>query len=385
MSSEPPSRPAPSEDPARYVMVGGFLGAGKTTAIARLGRLLAARGRRVGLITNDQSRGLVDTALLRAGGFAVEEIAGGCFCCRFASLHEAAARLRAAHRPEVFLAEPVGSCTDLVATVSYPLRRIYGDRFQIAPLSVLVDPRRAARVFGLSGGRSFSDKVLYVYAKQLEEADLIVVNKCDALDAGGRERLVETLRARFQQAEVRCISARTGEGVEAWLERILEGTGARRGTIEVDYEVYAEGEARLGWLNATLDVRAEGAFDGDGLLLRLVGDLGRRIAAQGGEVAHLKATLETVGTGMLSVVSLVGGESEPDLRESVLSHAGSGALILNVRAEASPEMLAELVREAVARENARGGVFLEIEHHDCLAPARPVPTWRDVVAEGSDP
>ena len=30
---------------------------------------------------------------------------------------------------------------------SYPLRRIYGDRFTIAPLSVLVDPQRALRVF----------------------------------------------------------------------------------------------------------------------------------------------------------------------------------------------------------------------------------------------
>jgi hypothetical protein len=35
-----------------------------------------------------------------------------------------------------------------VATVTYPLRRMYGDSFTIAPLSVLVDPIRARRVFG---------------------------------------------------------------------------------------------------------------------------------------------------------------------------------------------------------------------------------------------
>ena len=125
--------------------------------------------------------------MLRARGFATEEIPGGCFCCRFNSLVEAAQRLTAATRPDVFIAEPVGSCTDLVATVTYPLRRIYGDDFSIAPLSVLVDPVRARRVLGLEEGGKFSEKVLYIYRKQLEEADLIVINKIDLLDGDPAE------------------------------------------------------------------------------------------------------------------------------------------------------------------------------------------------------
>src|SRR6059058_6059112 len=147
-------------DKCRYIMIGGFLGAGKTTSVARLARRLTDQGRRVGLITNDQGSELVDTAFLRSRGFATEEISGGCFCCRFNSLVEAANKLSAATRPDVFIAEPVGSCTDLVATVSYPLRRIYGDNFSIAPLSALVDPIRAQRVFGLERGGKFSEKVL---------------------------------------------------------------------------------------------------------------------------------------------------------------------------------------------------------------------------------
>ena len=78
---------------ARYIMIGGFLGAGKTTAVGKLAARLTAQGRRVGLITNDQGRNLVDTAMLRSQGFATEEIPGGCFCCRFNSLVEAAHRL----------------------------------------------------------------------------------------------------------------------------------------------------------------------------------------------------------------------------------------------------------------------------------------------------
>jgi G3E family GTPase len=102
----------------RYIMVGGFLGAGKTTAMLRFGQHLADKGLRVGLITNDQSSGLVDTTMLSASGFPVRDH-GRLLCCRFTSLTNAAERLTVRTTPDVFLAEPVGSCTDLKATVSY--------------------------------------------------------------------------------------------------------------------------------------------------------------------------------------------------------------------------------------------------------------------------
>jgi G3E family GTPase len=205
---------------ADYIMVGGFLGAGKTTAMLRLAEHLSAGGQRVGLITNDQSHGLVDTSIVSASGYPVQEITGGCFCCRFNSLTEAADRLTHDVRPDVFLAEPVGSCTDLRATVQYPLRRLYGNAYRVAPLSVLVDPTRAARVLGLESGRSFSPKVLYVYQKQLEEADIIVINKSDLLDAARRDALERALRARFPQSDIVTVSARTGANLDDWFGRL---------------------------------------------------------------------------------------------------------------------------------------------------------------------
>src|SRR5580698_5205871 len=191
---------------ALYIMIGGFLGAGKTTAVLQFARRFRAEGKRAGLITNDQSFGLVDTAMLTSHGFDVEEIGGGCFCCRFNSLVEASDKLSSDARPDVFIAEPVGSCTDLRAAVSYPLRRIYGDDFHVAPLSVLVDPIRAERILGLESGRSFAPKVLYVYEKQLEEADAIVINKSDLLDEARLKRLREALGERYPHAKLFAVS-----------------------------------------------------------------------------------------------------------------------------------------------------------------------------------
>jgi len=365
----------PREDRARYIMIGGFLGAGKTTAMIRLSRHLTDQGLRVGLISNDQSSGLVDTALLRSKGFPVEEIPGGCFCCRFNSLVDAADHLDQTTKPDVFIAEPVGSCTDLVATVSYPLRRIYGDRFEVAPMSVLVDPRRAARVLGLEQGAQFSEKVVYVYRKQLEEADIIVVNKCDAISDALRERLVIALRASFPRSKVVCASAKDGSGLGAWFDHLDHAAAGSAPSMELNYDLYAEGEALLGWLNCTVRIDSDGSFDANQTLLGLARDLRTRIAARGGEIAHLKMTLDSGdGTGSLSVVSLVRSDGEPDLRESLMDRVKGGSLILNLRAEADPDFLAEAAGQSLATLGA--GLRTTIEHSEHFRPARPQPVHR---------
>jgi G3E family GTPase len=362
---------------ARYVMVGGFLGAGKTTAILRLARHLTGQGLRVGLITNDQSTGLVDTALLGAQGFSVEEITGGCFCCRFGSLLEAADRLSREARPDVFVAEPVGSCTDLTATVSYPLRRIYGDDYRIAPLSVLVDPLRALRVLGVEPGPAFSPKVRYVYGKQIEEAEVLVINKVDLLVAERLEALRAALRGANPRAEILAVSAREGTGLAAWFERIASAEAGTAPPPELDYDDYAEGEACLGWLNATVQVEAARPFDGNRLLRDLADRVQRRLGGDGIEVAHLKAVLTPEEDGAdIAVLNLVRGDAAPEMSHTLGEPLGSGELVVNLRAEGDPEALEAALRAALAEGAGAQDARLHVEHLERFRPARPVPVHR---------
>ena len=360
---------------ADYIMVGGFLGAGKTTAMLRLAEHLTARGQKVGLITNDQSQGLVDTSMVTAKGYPVEEITGGCFCCRFNSLTDAADRLARDARPDVFLAEPVGSCTDLRATVQYPLRRMYGDNYRVAPLSVLVDPKRAARILGIESGPSFSPKVLYVYEKQLEEADIIVINKSDLLSDTQRETLKKALEARFPQADVITVSARTGENLDDWFSR-LSGTLASRPAMEVDYDIYAEGEALLGWLNATCRVSSSSAFDGNDLLQRLAEDVRGRLEKAGIEVAHFKMTLAPDEGNDLAVLNLVRTDTRAESPHRLADDLTDGELILNLRAEGDPEDLKTMALTALAETTRTMGVTASVDHIEHFRPGRPQPTHR---------
>jgi Putative GTPases (G3E family) len=358
-------------DRARYLMVGGFLGAGKTTAILQLARLLTSRGLRVGLITNDQSVGLVDTVVLGNDEFPVEEITGGCFCCRFHSLMEASDRLTQNSRPEVFIAEPVGSCTDLIAAVSFPLRKIYGDNFHVAPLSVLVDPIRAERILGIAQGGSFSPKVRYVYGKQLEEAEIIVVNKCDLLSAERQDRLEAALRLAFPQAEVLRISAREGAGIPQWLDRLSSDDALLDAAPEVDYDTYAEGEALLGWVNAAVTLRSMAEFDGNQLLRAIAASTRQGLA--GVEIAHLKMTLSPDDNGSdIAVLNLVRSDGAAEMSHSLDGPITGGELLLNLRAEADPELL----RRSVLSALDACGCDTEVKHIEHFRPSKPQPTYR---------
>ncbi len=356
---------------SQYLMIGGFLGAGKTTAILKLARMLTRAGKTVGLITNDQSVGLVDSVVLSNGEFAVEEITGGCFCCRFNSLVDASERLSTETRPDVFIAEPVGSCTDLVAAVSFPLKKIYGDDFRVAPLSVLIDPIRAERILGLAAGNSFSPKVLYVYGKQLEEAEVIVINKCDLLDAARQDRLEAALRKAYPQADVVRISARAEQGLDAWLTRMTAEELQAESVPDVDYQIYAEGEALLGWLNVSVTIRTAQDVDGNELLRGIAANT--RKALEGVEIAHLKMTLvpEEDG-GDIGVLNLVRSDGTAEMSHSLKSALDAGELLINLRAEAEPELLRQSVLDALAA----CGCETELKHVEFFRPGKPEPTYR---------
>lgn len=363
----------------RFIMIGGFLGAGKTTTISRLARHYLNQGQKVGLVTNDQAQDLVDTNSLRAQGFSVEEVAGACFCCRFDDLVSKVGKLQEGERPDVILAEPVGSCTDLVATVVQPLRDLYGERFEVAPYPVLFKPSHGLKILKREPDAGFSPKAAYIFRKQLEEADAIVINRIDEISPAVLTELIDLVTEEYFGVPLLQMSAKTGQGFEALTELLDQQGPFGRKILDIDYDVYAEGEAELGWLNSAVRIQSPQPFDLDVLLLDILSTLRDEFQAAGAEVAHLKA----IGLRDLSfgVANLVSSANEPELSLPARGMVTDAEVIVNARVAADPIMLEKQVRQLLPDVSRKYNGTVEIRSMQSFRPGRPQPTHRYAVAK----
>jgi CobW/HypB/UreG, nucleotide-binding domain len=342
--------------------------------MSRLARFYSARGQRVGLVTNDQAQDLVDTTSLRAQGFAVEEVAGACFCCRFNDLVDKVGSLRQGERPDVILAEPVGSCTDLVATVVQPLRDLYGDQFEVALYPVLFKPSHGLKILRAETGSGFSPKAAYIFVKQLEEADAIVINRIDEIDSATLRELTGLVNKQFAGVPVLAMSAKTGQGFEG-LTALLEQQGAfGRKILNIDYDIYAEGEAELGWLNASAVVHGTAPFDLDRLLMDVIGGLREAFAGLNAEVAHLKVI--GLSEASFGVANLVSSGTLPELSLSSRGRVSSAEVIVNARVAADPALIEPPVRQTLQQVCATYQARAEVRSLQSFRPGRPTPTHR---------
>ena len=357
-----------------YIMVGGFLGAGKTSTISRLARHYMEQGRKVGIVTNDQTTDLVDTQSLRSQGFDVGEVAGSCFCCNFNALTSTVEHLGAGQLPDVILAEPVGSCTDLVATVIRPLTEVYGVPLDIAPYGVILKPSHGLRILRGEKTSGFSPKANYIFRKQIEEADFVVINRVDELSPGEITELQTLIEAEYPGRPVLRCSAKTGDGFTALIETLEQRGHFGRRVMEVDYDIYAEGEAELGWLNSQVVVESTQNFDLDAFLMDLIQRLHARLLSSSAEAAHLKVI--GLCDSSYAVANLVSNATGPELSLASNSRTLSANIVVNARVATDPAELEAIVREELAAAAAAMGVSRNVISLQSFRPGRPVPTHR---------
>jgi len=348
--------------PPHLVLVGGFLGAGKTTLILAAAGQLARQGLRSAVILNDQGDALVDTALAKAHGLEAGEVAGGCFCCRFSDLMDSAERLLA-YSPDVIFAEPVGSCTDLNATTVLPIQSAYRDKFRLAPLTVLVDPARART---LSQPDADSDQV-FLFSKQVQEADLVCLTKAD----------VYPDRIEIGHPSVRQLSAQTGEGVAAWLDEVLSGRLAAAGSVlDIDYERYAQAEAALVWLNLEVTVECTAPQSPAMVLGPLFDGIEAELTRAGIPIVHLKAST-TSDSGWVKAAVCANREQPVVDGDLDASPSRRHRILVNLRSGGDPETVRAIVEAEVQKLNGR----LDGLRVACFRPSPPQPEYRMTNAE----
>jgi G3E family GTPase len=235
-------------------LVGGFLGSGKTTAIANTCKILADKGITTSVITNDQGDYLVDSRFIQHTGIPYAEVTGGCFCCNYNQLDTQINNLINRNNPTAIFAEFVGSCTDLVATVLKPLLEYRGSDNEQVTFSSFVDARLL--LMHLRGNElPFGLETNYIWEKQIEEAEILIMNKIDLLKKKELEKLKMLAIKSYPGKQLLFQNSLDKESLNKWIEIInTEQKNQVHKSIDIDYVMYGKGEANLAWLDEEIEI-----------------------------------------------------------------------------------------------------------------------------------
>ena len=363
----------------QFHLIGGFLGSGKTTAIIGAARHLISQGKRVGVVTNDQGRYLVDTAFFQAASLPTVEVTGGCFCCNYVDLSAKLNQLTNSAQPDVIFAESVGSCADIVATVVKPFLELGAANHKLDTFTVFTDARLLRRRL-LNQPMPFGDDIVYIFDKQIEEANLLILNKADLLDPQQARATVRLAQDRFPATTARLQDSRQPDQIAAWIELLQSGAIAPpRASVDIDYARYGAGEADLAWLDEDV------AFDvqpgaGRRVAIEFIRAVSGALAAKAMPIGHVKFMIRGAGPGAgpgadvkVSLPTLAGDAWEQDVPELAGDRV---SLIVNARVETAAYQLRDVVSHAIQHAASSTGATPRESNLSVFHPKFPTPTHR---------
>ena len=347
----------------KFAVFSGFLGSGKTTTMMALTRYYTARHAKAAMISNDLGHGvnLADHRFAELSGCNASEITDDCICYVNEQLAE---RLNGYYDDgcELVVSDIPGFGVGALEHVYHGLTEKYPGEFDLAPFTVLVEPRTVAILRDGTGG-----DLEYLYDTQLVEADLIVLNKCDLMDENRREEDVRWLRGRYPEAEVLCISALRAEGLEELSQALARGKASmRRPEIGYGGEAFRAAMGRIS--EFYLQFRAVvccNDFDGNAWLSEMAGALKTEIEKAGYEVPHFKL-LAWEPEGDFGKVDLLGTEREIEVNHRFARPCTDLAAVLNASAVCPAGILEQVAMDIVRTVSDRYQLELTVFKKECF-------------------
>ena len=347
----------------KFAVFSGFLGSGKTTAMMALTKYHSAHRGKAAMISNDLGHGvnLADNRLARLCGCNASEMTEECICYQNENLAD---RLNAYYDDgcELVVSDIPGFGVGALEHVYHGLTEKFPGQFDLAPFTVLVEPKTVEILRSGGGG-----DLRYLYDTQLVEADLIVLNKCDLLDAGQREADRAWLKEHYPLAEVIAISALKEEGLEALSRALAEGKASMR-RPDIGYG----GEAFLAAMGHMCEFYLQyhavvccNDFDGNAYLLDMARAVQQGVKAAGHDIPHLKL-LAWEPEGDFGKADLLGTDREVEVPHRFERPCTELAVILNASADCPAAELEKLVTETVKAVSDRYQLELLIFKQECF-------------------
>lgn len=195
------------------LVVGGFLGSGKTTTIINTGKYLVDKGHKVAIIVNEIGEIGIDGDIISKFGFDTKEITNGCICCSLKmGLRSTVITLFNSYNPDVLIIEPTGIAFPNVIKREIELMDL-GEGSEIAPLVTLIDGSRFKHI--LKEMKNFS-------TRQIEDAEILAINKVDLMDRIQIPIVEESVQQLNKKAKIIRISANNNdENFYSFMDMIL--------------------------------------------------------------------------------------------------------------------------------------------------------------------
>lgn len=354
----------------RFMVVSGFLGAGKTTTMIALAEHMDKAYGKVGLIANDLGANLVDTNLTQTAGCTIEEIASGCICYQMDNTIDKIRRLRDKDDAVFVMSDIPGCGVGALDHVYHRLADERADEFVLAPFTVIVDPERLRMIMPEKADIHLPEELVYLLKLQLEEADLVVLNKADLLDDTDIDRYVAFLKEACPDIPVLVISALKRTGIADLAGFITSNESALKNFSVRDDEKFADAEAKLTWYNRRMFFKTlDGSkIDCNAVVEDLIEGIRMGLIERKRNVPHLK-TFATAGAGDFNKCSLIGVDYDIEKAASFIRDHKKMSMIINARAVCESRPLARLVDDAVDEVCGKHGLDCQVFFTECFGMA----------------
>ena len=347
----------------KFAVFSGFLGSGKTTAMMALSKYYSEHYGKAAMISNDLGhQSLADNKFAQLSGCNASEMTDECICYQHENL---VARLDSLFQEEgcdLVFSDIPGFGVGALEHVYHGLSEEYPGRYELAPFTVLIEPKTAKQLRAGRGG-----DLEYILETQLAEADLLVLNKCDLLDPQEEEELVRWLEDHCPEARVIRISALTGRGMDDLAKALRDGTASMR-RPDIGYGGPAFGAAMGRISEYYIQYHAAvccNDFDGNAYLKELADAIAKGITAQGAEIPHAKI-LAWEPEGDFGKADLIGTDRETVLTRSFSAPCTELAVMINASAVCEEKELDEIITSAVHEVSDRFQLETQTFKKECF-------------------
>ncbi|MDO4545743.1 MAG: GTP-binding protein [Bacillota bacterium] len=337
----------------KYMVLSGFLGSGKTTAMIAFARDMKRRGlATAAILANDLGAGnIVDAEFCAAAGVMTLPISGGCICYQHDNLVVKMRQLESMGADVIFSDIP-GCGIGAMDHVYIELEDKEKDDFDLMPFTCIIDPERMRMIMPEKADLNLPEEMRFLLDAQIAESDLVVLNKTDTISKAEADEIVKFIGSFYPDKAVMTMSAMTGEGVSRVVDYLLEHfSEAKHREIGYESEAFIKAEEQMSWFNTRvyMEQREDKALDFNQVIGDLFEGIRSGLKESGGNVPHLKmfaADSEEELTDFFKA-SLIGIDYPVQYDRKLERKYSALSLIVNARCAAEAARMADIVADAV--------------------------------------